>query len=225
MEFMDESPPLLPGGRPLPGRLLGWVGSTSSSPACLVQFFACHGFTFIPLSRHDLVACDLSLILIDCAGLSLDDVQEYLSVMQSTDPDLRQALLRVEPASPYEQLIRWPGVKGVFAPDFNESQLLNGVQNILAGQNWLPRRLLELCLEKQRGHVPQTRLPLLLTERERQILQHVGDASTNAQIAFDLCISQHTVKTHLYNIFRKIQVRNRMEAGNWIRQHMQGSVL
>lgn len=205
-------------------RPIGWVGSTPQAPAHLVRLFARHGFTFVPLSRHESAASrSYSLVLIDCAGLSVDAVQDYLSYMHASQSDLRQALLWVEPGSAYEQLIRWPSVKGIFPSDCNESQLLKGVQNIQAGQNWLPRRLLELCLEKQRGRIPQSRstIPQTLTERERQILQHVGEASTNAQIAYDLCISEHTVKTHLYNIFRKIQVRNRTEASNWVRQHLQ----
>lgn len=205
-------------------RPLGWVGSTPQAPAHLVRIFARHGYTFVPLSKHESAATrGYSLVLIDCAGLSVEAVQDYLGYMHASQADLRQALLWVEPGSGYEQLIRWPSVKGIFPSDCGESQLLKGVQSIQAGQNWLPRRLLELCLEKQRGRLPQTRsmIPQTLTERERQILQHVGEASTNAQIAYDLCISEHTVKTHLYNIFRKIQVRNRTEASNWVRQHLQ----
>lgn len=219
---MDEH--FLPAGGLSGSRPLGWMGNTSQAPAHLVRLFARHGFTFTPISKSDSAAVkNHSLVLIDCAGLSVEAVQDYLGYMHASHAELRHALLWVEVGSPYEQLIRWPSVKGIFPSDCSESQLLKGVQSILAGQNWLPRRLLEQCLEKQRTRLPLTRsaIPPTLTERERQILQHVGEASTNAQIAYDLCISEHTVKTHLYNIFRKIQVRNRTEASNWVRQHMQ----
>ncbi|MFZ5531555.1 MAG: LuxR C-terminal-related transcriptional regulator [Pseudomonadota bacterium] len=219
---MDEH--FLTAGSLSANRPLGWMGSTPQAPAHLVRLFARHGFTFVPLSRHDTAATrGYSLVLVDCAGLGVEAVQEYLGYMHAAHPDLRHALVWVESGSAFEQLIRWPSVKGIFPSDCNESQLLKGVQSILAGHNWLPRRLLEQCLEKQRGKLPASRslIPQSLTERERQILQHVGEASTNAQIAYDLCISEHTVKTHLYNIFRKIQVRNRTEASNWVRQHLQ----
>lgn len=205
-------------------RPLGWMGSTPQAPAHLVRLFARHGFTFVPLSRQDSAATrSYSLVLVDCAGLGVEAVQDYLGFMHAAHPELRHALVWVESGSAFEQLIRWPSVKGIFPSDCNESQLLKGVQSILGGHNWLPRRLLEQCLEKQRGKLPASRslIPQSLTDRERQILQHVGEASTNAQIAYDLCISEHTVKTHLYNIFRKIQVRNRTEASNWVRQHLQ----
>lgn len=224
---MDEH--FLTAGAMSANRPIGWLGNTTQAPAHLVRLFARHGFTFVPLTRHETAQSrGYNLVLIDCAGLSAADVQEYLGYMHASHPDLRQALVWVEQGSEFEKLIRWPSVKGIFPSECSESQLLKGVQSILAGQNWLPRRLLEQCLEKQRGKLPQARamIPQTLTERERQILQHVGEASTNAQIAYDLCISEHTVKTHLYNIFRKIQVRNRTEASNWVRQHLyQESVL
>lgn len=219
---MDEH--FLTAGGLSANRPLGWMGNTPQAPAHVVRLFARHGFTFTPLSRHDTAATrSYSLVLVDCAGLSAEAVQDYLAHMATAQPDLRHALIWVEAGSSFEQLIRWPSVKGIFPSDCNESQLLKGVQSILAGHNWLPRRLLEQCLEKQRGKLPASRalIPQSLTDRERQILQHVGEASTNAQIAYDLCISEHTVKTHLYNIFRKIQVRNRTEASNWVRQHLQ----
>jgi LuxR family transcriptional regulator of csgAB operon len=37
----------------------------------------------------------------------------------------------------------------------------------------------------------------------------------NSDISTTLCISPHTVKTHVYNLFRKIQVANRYEAAQW----------
>jgi len=55
----------------------------------------------------------------------------------------------------------------------------------------------------------------LLSKRERQILVLVGKGATNQEIAGTLFISFHTVKTHLYNIYQKIAVRNRCQAARW----------
>lgn len=223
---MDEQF-LSAGGNPA-GPSLGWWGGNPQAPEHMTRMFALHDFTLVSLSTQELAAPHgFSLILIDCAGLSPAAVQDYLTFLHITHGELRQALLWVEPDSPYEQLVHWSGVKGIFPAQCNEAQLLNGVRSIMAGQNWLPRRLLEQCLEKQRGRQPKIKslVPQSLTEREREILQHVGEAATNARIASDLCISEHTVKTHLYNIFRKIQVRNRTEASNWVRVNLQESIL
>jgi len=50
-----------------------------------------------------------------------------------------------------------------------------------------------------------------LSNRERQIVDLVCLAKTNKEIAFDLCLSEGTVKEYLHHIFRKLNVTNRTE--------------
>ncbi len=54
-----------------------------------------------------------------------------------------------------------------------------------------------------------------LSRREQEILALVSVGETNDEIAEKLFISRHTVKTHLYKIFRKINVSNRLHAALW----------
>ena len=50
-----------------------------------------------------------------------------------------------------------------------------------------------------------------LTFRERQIVVLVGRARSNKEIAYQLCLTEGTVKEYLYHIFRKLNVSNRTE--------------
>jgi LuxR family transcriptional regulator of csgAB operon len=59
-----------------------------------------------------------------------------------------------------------------------------------------------------------------LTNREMEIISLLSAGSSNQQIAEKLFVSEHTVKSHLYNIFRKINVHNRIQALNWIHQNL-----
>jgi len=52
----------------------------------------------------------------------------------------------------------------------------------------------------------------ILSKREREILAYVAAGRTNAQIADELVVALTTVKTHLDNIYRKLGVRNRVQA-------------
>jgi DNA-binding NarL/FixJ family response regulator len=54
-----------------------------------------------------------------------------------------------------------------------------------------------------------------LTRREREVLQLVANGNTNGQVAGTLWVTEQTVKFHLANIFRKLDVTNRTQASRW----------
>jgi NarL family two-component system response regulator LiaR len=61
-----------------------------------------------------------------------------------------------------------------------------------------------------------------LSEREVTVLKAVAAGMSNQQISKRLWVTEHTVKFHLTNIFRKLDVKNRTEAARWA--HSQGFV-
>jgi DNA-binding NarL/FixJ family response regulator len=68
-------------------------------------------------------------------------------------------------------------------------------------------------LEPMSGFRAATEVPLaLLTARETEILNALGDGMSNKEVARALGISAHTVKFHLETIFRKLAVTSRAEA-------------
>ena len=69
---------------------------------------------------------------------------------------------------------------------------------------------LEFPTPKLTGEISNT-----LTQREQEILDKVAHGNSNKDIADELYISRHTVKTHIYNIFRKIDVSSRIQAALW----------
>lgn len=54
-----------------------------------------------------------------------------------------------------------------------------------------------------------------LTNREQEILRLVAEGHSNAQLASMLWITEQTVKFHLSNVYRKLNVANRTEAARW----------
>jgi DNA-binding NarL/FixJ family response regulator len=58
-----------------------------------------------------------------------------------------------------------------------------------------------------------------LTRRETEILRLVGEGHSNGQLARMLWVTEQTVKFHLSNIYRKLDVRNRTEASRWAQLH------
>ena len=58
-----------------------------------------------------------------------------------------------------------------------------------------------------------------LTPREREILRLVAEGYSNAQLARMLWVTEQTVKFHLSNVYRKLDVSNRTEAARWAQLH------
>jgi DNA-binding NarL/FixJ family response regulator len=63
--------------------------------------------------------------------------------------------------------------------------------------------------------------PIPLTDREREVLQHIAQGETNAEIAGHLFLSEGTVKTHVGRILAKLQLRDRVQAVIWAYEHGQ----
>jgi DNA-binding NarL/FixJ family response regulator len=57
--------------------------------------------------------------------------------------------------------------------------------------------------------------PAGLTPREKEVLALIAVGMTNAEIAEELFISPHTVKNHVTNIYKKIQVEDRTQIALW----------
>ena len=59
--------------------------------------------------------------------------------------------------------------------------------------------------------VPEPSKDVRLSFREQQIVSLIRQAKTNKEIAYDLCLTEGTVKEYLHRIFRKLAVTNRTE--------------
>lgn len=161
------------------------------------------------------------LLLLDCNHISAEDLNALLRQLCQNQGESAIALLNAQYNSEYENLLNWPCIYGIFYLDTEEEQLVHGIQQLLKGDYWVPRRLLHHFFNKHRrshngGNVTPSTM-VQLTNREKEILRMIKDGLSNLAVSESLSLSEHTVKSHLYNIYKKIGVRNRMEAGNWAR--------
>lgn len=101
------------------------------------------------------------------------------------------------------------GVRGCLPARLLPAQIASAVDLIvMGGVVCLPRIQRELA----KCTTPDQELCNHLTLRELQILSLVSKQASNQEIADELFLSVSTVKTHLRNIYRKLEVRNRNEA-------------
>jgi DNA-binding NarL/FixJ family response regulator len=108
------------------------------------------------------------------------------------------------------------GARGILYSQQTIDLFPKATHSVLNGELWYPRKFLEEQFLYNDKLVPTLRdNPPHLTKREMEILINLAAGYSNQQIARTLNISQHTVKTHAYNMYKKIKVSNRMEAALW----------
>lgn len=161
------------------------------------------------------------LALIDASSATPDRIQDLLELIHDRYIDTIIAFYNVSPNHPIERLIAWPNVNGLFYTNTSDQMLARGISCMFDGELWIPRYLIASFLNRNRQRPRRvTSFSGLLTKREKQILRLTATGATNTEIAEALSVSMHTVKTHVYNLFKKIGVSNRIQAVNWAKEHM-----
>nr|CRH07779.1 putative LuxR family transcriptional regulator [Candidatus Magnetococcus massalia] len=116
------------------------------------------------------------------------------------------------------------GIRGVLHYGDTLDQLPRALQAVEQGELWFSRQTLTQGLLGQMTlpteKTTNNGLPQGITPREKEILLQIGAGLSNKQIASKLDISLHTVKVHTYNLYRKIEVSNRMEAAHWAEMNL-----
>ncbi|HDM8222451.1 TPA: helix-turn-helix transcriptional regulator [Vibrio campbellii] len=171
-------------------------------------------------SYHELIP-EQYFLLVD---FSVDTPSDTLVYLKDNEKVLGTIMLNLGHELDTEELASWPHVKGIFGPSDSMDKLCQGLKAIIDGDNWLSRRLLEQLLTYYKGKESTYSIEpaeeVELTRREVQVLQMLKDGGSNMEIADSLFISEHTIKSHLYNIFRKIEVKNRTQATSWAKRNL-----
>ena len=165
---------------------------------------------------------DKLLILYDCLGKEPDVCLDELEGLKGKwSSESLVALFNISSNPDLEEIAVRRGVRGIFYEQDSLSSFTKGIQAILNNELWISRGILtKLVLNKDRNVSGNNQEDSILTPREIEILSMVATGDKNEEIAEKLYISPNTVKTHLYNIFKKINVPNRLQAALWAAKHL-----
>lgn len=105
------------------------------------------------------------------------------------------------------------GVDGYILKDSNSSVLKKAIYSVYNGETFIEPDLAPLMKEKlNEKNVDNNNIIDTLTKREIEVLKLLAEGLFNKEIAFTLAISEKTVKNHVSNIFKKINVSDRTQA-------------
>jgi DNA-binding NarL/FixJ family response regulator len=158
---------------------------------------------------------DPDVVLMDVRMPELDGIEATRAIVRDgTTP--RVLVLTTFDLDEYVYEALRAGASGFLLKDAPEEQLVAAIRVVATGGSLfapsVTRRLIERFASGT-GRSPAAP-PVLdeLTPREREVLQLVAGGASNSEIAAALVVSEHTVKTHVAHILRKLGLRDRVQA-------------
>ena len=158
---------------------------------------------------HDLKP---DVILMDLRMPELDGVQAMKQIREA-DPDVKFLVLTTYDSDEYIFDAIEAGAKGYLLKDTSREELFRALRAASRDESLIEPAIAGKVLDRlARLSRQATTNGETLSEREVEVLQHLATGSANKEIAATLSISESTVKTHVANIFHKLEVNGRMEA-------------
>ena len=109
------------------------------------------------------------------------------------------------------------GASGYLLKEVNAQQLLNAIRTVADGFSLIYPSIARRVLDEMGRPRKSTEEGLAeLTPREREVLKLVASGRPNKEIGAMLGISERTVKTHISNIFSKLELSDRTEAAMYV---------
>lgn len=127
-------------------------------------------------------------------------------------PDAKVILITIDDSRAAIAEAIQAGVSGYLLKDASADALVDAARNAVEGNAVIHPQLTKTFIEEAHLGEPESPSTTPLSKREREILQKVADGATTRQVASDLGISPHTVKTHLERIFEKLGANDRAQA-------------
>jgi len=149
---------------------------------------------------------DIVLLDVQIPG---DEVTTTVRRMRAVAPSSRVIILSMYDGPALLRELLALGICGYLLKNSTRQELVAAIRNARADDA-------PVLLAVSRESLTQVQGPVAgaLSGREREVLQLVGQAMSNAQIAGRLCLSEATVKRHMRNIFTKLGAVSRIDAVN-----------
>ena len=161
------------------------------------------------------------VILMDLHMPELDGV-EAMRRIRAEDPNVKFIVLTTYDSDEYIFHAIEVGAKGYLLKDAAREELFQAVRAVHRGESLIQPGVAAKVLDRFAQLSRQTTTTEELSQRELEVLRLMATGAANKEIAVGLSISASTVKTHVANIFQKLDVNDRTGA---VTQAMQKGII
>lgn len=130
---------------------------------------------------------------------------EILSEIKKQSPMTKVIVLTIHDEGHYLRKALEMGADGYVLKDSDFFTLKLAINNVMNGEKFIDKKMISF-MNQEKEHTE------ILTKREKEILILVSKGLMNKDIAARLNISEKTIKNHMSNLFRKIDVADRTQA-------------
>ena len=187
----------------------GFSAMLSREPDFLVVGEARNGLEAVERSRD----AKPDVVLMDLRMPEMDGV-EAMRRIGAENPEIKFIVVTTYDTDEYIFDAISAGAKGYLLKDASRDVLFEAVRGVHRGESLIEpgvaARVLDRLARLSSGEEPHPTAGL--SDRELEVLQQMAKGAANKQIAGSLSISESTVKTHVANIFHKLDVSHRTEA-------------
>lgn len=155
---------------------------------------------------------DLDLIILDLNMPGMTGLQGLLS-LRNEFPTIPVVIISAERDKQTILQTLSYGAVGFIAKSSSKESIVEALESIFAGNVYLPADIMRL----QEPQKPDNEFIVLpekiasLTRRELMVLKNLSSGEANKQIAYNLHISEATVKSHVSSILKKLGASNRVK--------------
>lgn len=155
--------------------------------------------------------CNPEVLLLDINMPEKNGI-EVLKQMKAENLQIKVLILTVHNEMDYLMQAVDIGVDGYILKDSESSELKKAIRAVKDGENYIQPSLIPALNSQLLNRDTDKDRISLLTNRELEVLVQVANGMFNKEIATNLNISERTVKNHISNIFKKIDVSDRTQA-------------